>query len=345
MHARGGGMRQAWLAVTLAIGGLASAPTPGATPDGDAPMARLQIVDGGHGPEAWAENLLVGPIEVMLRAIGPAPSASPSLPARATVPARGRVLVSRLARADAALVLDVVPGHPAARPADVEYGWPLDTHALRIGQGWGGGFSHDDAENRHAVDFEVPEGTPVLAARDGVVMQAESRFASGGLHANDDTGRANFVRILHGDGTMALYAHLAHQGVHVRPGEHVRRGQRIPPPPPPAGPATRATRRPAPALRRPGQPRPAPPRSPSACSAPGDLRSATLAWGGVTHCHGSTGWTRIYAISRDEVGLPDLHGAGAAGQGWGKRCGKNAQHRRARARPAPRSSTAPALSA
>lgn len=192
-----------------------------------APLARLDVVDRGDGPEAWAENLLSGPIEVMLRARGPAPAARPALPARATVPARGRALVARVDRSDAELLLEVVPGHPGARPLDVEYAWPLATDTLRIGQGWGGGFSHRDDENRHAVDFAVPEGTPVLAARDGLVMQVEAGFAQGGLDSPDDVDRANFVRILHGDGTMAVYAHLAPGGALVRQGERVRRGQRI----------------------------------------------------------------------------------------------------------------------
>ena len=215
------------LGVAVIVAALVVASPALAADDGPAPLARLDIVDRGQGPEAWAENLLSGPIEVVLRSIGHAPPAQPALPARATVPARARVLVSRIQRADAQLVLEVVPGHPGARPRDVEYAWPLGTHVLRIGQGWGGVFSHRDDENRHAVDFAVPEGTPVLAARDGVVMQAEGRFAGGGLHSTDDTARANFIRILHDDGTMALYAHLAPGGTSVAAGDRVRRGQRI----------------------------------------------------------------------------------------------------------------------
>lgn len=196
-------------------------------PRAAAPLARLELVDLGDGPEAWAVNLLAGPVEVLLSARGASPPAQPALPARATVPAYGRVLVARMQRADAELRLDVVPGHPGARPLPVQYAWPLGSRALRIAQGWGGTFSHRDDENRHAVDFAVPEGTPVLAAREGVVMQAESGFASGGAASPDDIERANFVRILHGDGTMAVYAHLARHGVSVRPGQRVRRGQRI----------------------------------------------------------------------------------------------------------------------
>lgn len=202
--------------------------TASASPQTPGALARLVIEDRGAGHEAWAENLLAGPIEVVLRVDGgPAPAARPALPARATVPARGRVLVARVAAADARLRLEAVPGHPAAQVRDLEYAWPLATASLRIEQAWGGRFSHADDENRHAVDFATPVGTPVLAAREGVVMQLEGGFAEGGLDRPEDMARANFIRILHDDGTMAVYAHLAADGTEVRPGERVRRGQRI----------------------------------------------------------------------------------------------------------------------
>lgn len=191
-----------------------------------AQIARLRLESRDGVVLAWVDNLLAGPIEVMLQADGPPPTAQPALPARATIPARGRILVARLlapAGPETTLSLRAVPGHPATRPRDVEYGWPLHDRQLRITQGWGGRFSHQDIAERHAVDFAVPLGTPVLAARDGLVMQAEAGAGS----AADSPGRANLVRILHDDGTMAVYAHLDADGLFVRPGEHVRRGQRI----------------------------------------------------------------------------------------------------------------------
>ena len=191
-------------------------------------LARLRIDDRDDGHQAWADNLLAGPIEVLLRAEdGRAPPSQPALPARATVAARASTLVAHLGGGSARLRLDAVPGDPRARPRDVEYAWPLQTAALRVEQGWGGGFSHADAENRYAVDFATPVGTPVLAARDGVVMQLETAFEDGGLDSPDNGARANFVRILHDDGTMAVYAHLAPGGAGVGLGERVRRGQRI----------------------------------------------------------------------------------------------------------------------
>jgi len=67
----------------------------------------------------------------------------------------------------------------------------------------------------------------VLAARAGVVMQVESDFDKAGLNREKYGGRANFVRILHDDGTMALYAHLKPEGVMVRVGQRVQAGQQI----------------------------------------------------------------------------------------------------------------------
>jgi len=125
------------------------------------------------------------------------------------------------------LAMEVVPGDPRARPDDIDYALPIPRERLRVEQGFNGRFSHTDAQNRYAVDFRAPQGTPVYAARAGVVMQVESDFDKAGLDLEKYGGRANYVRILHDDGTMALYAHLRTEGVLVRVGQHVRTGQRI----------------------------------------------------------------------------------------------------------------------
>jgi Membrane proteins related to metalloendopeptidases len=67
----------------------------------------------------------------------------------------------------------------------------------------------------------------VLAAREGTVLQAEDGVRDAGDPAAANAARANHVRILHDDGSMALYAHLQPDGVLVRVGERVRQGQRI----------------------------------------------------------------------------------------------------------------------
>ena len=104
---------------------------------------------------------------------------------------------------------------------------PLQQRSVRVDQGLGGGFCHNDPQNRYAVDFAADIGTPVLAAREGIVMQVENDFAKAGLNRERYGGRANFIRILHDDGTMALYAHLREEGALVRVGQRVRAGQQI----------------------------------------------------------------------------------------------------------------------
>lgn len=191
-------------------------------------VARLRLETNQGRYYAFADNNLSGPIEVQLQVRGGGVDSDPPLPARATVPARGTTLVAVLdGSRGGELLMDSLPGDPNARPRDVEYLLPLQQRSYRIDQGFGGGFSHNDPQNRYAVDFAADVGTPVLAARGGVVMQVESDFEKAGLNREKYGGRANFVRILHDDGTMALYAHLKSEGALVRTGQRVRAGQQI----------------------------------------------------------------------------------------------------------------------
>ncbi|WP_411832827.1 peptidoglycan DD-metalloendopeptidase family protein [Pseudoxanthomonas mexicana] len=197
-------------------------------------LVRLRLEKQGLRYQAWADNLMHGPVEVQLGFLRNRNAvASPRLPARAPVPARSSVLVANitlpdpLRGGDFELRMDALPGDPGAHPQDYDYRLPFEYGRVRVDQGPGGAFSHNDAQNLHAIDFAVPEGTPILAVREGVVMQVESDFDQAGLNREKFGGRANFIRILHGDGTMALYAHLQPEGVQVRTGQYVRKGQRI----------------------------------------------------------------------------------------------------------------------
>lgn len=84
--------------------------------------------------------------------------------------------------------------------------------------------THLDAESRNALDFNLPEGTPVLAARDGVVIEAEASHRAGGVDRSL-LGRANHVWIVHDDDSIAMYSHLAYGSLRVAIGDRVRSGQ------------------------------------------------------------------------------------------------------------------------
>ena len=93
----------------------------------------------------------------------------------------------------------------------------------RLSQGFHGRFSHF-GENEYAVDFEMVIGTEIFAARGGTVAEVKEDSTIGGRSASygDD---ANYILILHDDGTFGNYAHLVTDGVIVEPGDVVVAGQ------------------------------------------------------------------------------------------------------------------------
>jgi len=113
----------------------------------------------------------------------------------------------------------------AAPPVSPLYRLPFpEGRGFRLGQSPGGPVTtHTTPDSRFAVDIPMPEGTPVLAARAGVVIETEAGQVAGGQRP-ELRDRANLVRILHGDGSMAVYAHLAPRGVYVIPGQEVSAG-------------------------------------------------------------------------------------------------------------------------
>ena len=127
------------------------------------------------------------------------------------------------------LQTEMVLGDPAARHApNRPYRPPFAAgESFLIGQAFGGDFSHTDPASYYAVDIGMPVGTPIHAAREGVVMDQARWFYGAGSNRDYHGQRANFIRILHDDGTMAVYAHLDYDGIRVYTGQRVRRGQLI----------------------------------------------------------------------------------------------------------------------
>lgn len=104
---------------------------------------------------------------------------------------------------------------------------PFAMHTqFQITQAFGGKFSHTGEQNRYAVDIAMPVDTPIHAARSGVVIEVNNDFFKNGL-TQAYKSRANSVRILHEDGSMAIYAHLALEKAEVYPGLKVSAGQLI----------------------------------------------------------------------------------------------------------------------
>lgn len=152
---------------------------------------------------------------------------------RQVVPARGEAQLLTLAAADPTRPLELeyrfqyIPGDPEARhEASEPYRFPFAPAArFAVSQAPPDRFTHVDRASRHAIDFAMPIGSGVYAARAGIVIDVAADFYGSGLDPQTDGPRANIVRILHDDGTLALYAHLNWNSIRVVPGQRVARGE------------------------------------------------------------------------------------------------------------------------
>lgn len=109
---------------------------------------------------------------------------------------------------------------------DYVYGLPYAADdSFAVIQSYGSRLSHTGSEF-FTVDFSMPIGTPVHAAREGFVIAVEN-LQERGCWATGCGRYANHVAIRHADGTVGLYFHLNKNGVAVSVGDHVMRGQKI----------------------------------------------------------------------------------------------------------------------
>jgi murein DD-endopeptidase MepM/ murein hydrolase activator NlpD len=77
-----------------------------------------------------------------------------------------------------------------------------------------------------ALDFKVKQGTIICAAREGKVIAARSDSDKGGLNP-ENLSDGNYISIQHSDGSIAHYWHLQKNGVKVKVGDDVSKGQQI----------------------------------------------------------------------------------------------------------------------
>lgn len=119
-------------------------------------------------------------------------------------------------------------GGQGGRPDSYIYLLPFKEGSnFQVTQGYLGTFSHKECgENQFSIDWRMPQGTPVHAARDGMVVAFRADSNSGGPSERFGD-KANYVTIRHSDGTYADYMHLQLNGVRVKLGEKVKTGQVI----------------------------------------------------------------------------------------------------------------------
>ena len=76
------------------------------------------------------------------------------------------------------------------------------------------------------LDFKMKKGSKICAAREGVVIDMRADSDEGGVK-DENLSDGNFIIIQHADTSQSKYWHLEKNGVYVRVGDYVQKGQVI----------------------------------------------------------------------------------------------------------------------
>ena len=110
---------------------------------------------------------------------------------------------------------------------NADYAMPFGPGRYLVMQGPRGSYSHfAGSGSENAVDWDVPEGTIVCAAREGRVVGVRDDSTWSGTDPKLKS-LGNYVILKHADGTFADYHHLQTGGAMVKIGDEVKTGQPI----------------------------------------------------------------------------------------------------------------------
>lgn len=119
-----------------------------------------------------------------------------------------------------------VLGNISINSYDLNYAYDLPFgkgQSFLVSQGYNGKTSH---QGINAIDFNLPEGTPVFAIRSGLVIKSDDTQTQHGNSA-EFAKFNNYILVLHQDGTFANYLHLKSLSAVVKPGDNIVAGQKI----------------------------------------------------------------------------------------------------------------------
>jgi murein DD-endopeptidase MepM/ murein hydrolase activator NlpD len=200
------------------------------------PLQRFSVQNRGSksAPILYAVNGYFGPIEAEfhLKELKNM-SVKRHTPRRALVPAAGELRVISMHQKNNrrgysyAWESRSVLGDPQAEHTPTQpYLLPVPADKeFYISQAFLGEATHaSHVQSEYAVDFPMPIGTAIHAVRSGIVMDVSGDFFEGGA-SEKMLDQANYVRVLHDDGTMAVYAHLELETVRYPIGKRIERGQ------------------------------------------------------------------------------------------------------------------------
>ncbi len=192
-------------------------------------LVKLETKKHDAGETLLIRNDLYAPVEIEL-SLSKVVNATgaPEQPIRWVLPPRSKIRLATLAPLDAAKPMSYKPrlryamGDPRLQPQLYRYPLPWRGGPFKLTQGANGKYSHFTPRGRYALDIAMPQGTPIVAARGGIVVKTENQQSGRG---NNPSG--NFVRILHDDGTMGVYLHLLRGSVSVQEGQRVETGSHL----------------------------------------------------------------------------------------------------------------------
>lgn len=198
---------------------------------------RVKVINRGtqQSPIFYAINPYHGPVEIYLEYTRSQNIVTtPKWPASYVVPANSELYLATVKPENKYMgwsfeynVSSSLGDPSAVHDPNQVYQLPFEaSEDYYISQGFNGAFSHTGEQNQHALDIVMPEGSAVLAARAGVVMDIAEDFYDGGVQSKNLL-RGNYIRILHDDGSMAVYAHLKLESVVVAKGQRVSAQQKI----------------------------------------------------------------------------------------------------------------------
>ncbi len=197
----------------------------------DLPIRVFEKKGPDHSIELRADNEAIYPISIVLRTKLKNMTSDPKCPCTIVVPPESRSYPLTTIRGQGlswSFSYEYAPhmGDILIDSFDVDYPYALPFEAsgrFVLSQGYQGRISH---HGQNALDFDMPVGTQVRAARGGRVIEiVEQHDRSCAQPACNDYN--NLVVIMHADGTMAEYVHLKKHGALVTLGQEVAQGEVI----------------------------------------------------------------------------------------------------------------------
>jgi len=188
-----------------------------------------------ENPSYYFDNSYFAPVAVTFKLTESTNiKSTPSLPLQITVPPHTKIKLAELEPTSDDVrwryryhynfqIGELNPTHDE----DCRYIPPVQPgKAYYISQAFNGNFSHSSRASMYAVDIGMPIGTDVLAARGGLIIEQKKGNVQGGI-GKSYYDKANLVRILHADGTIATYGHLQFASLNFSVGKVVHAGEVI----------------------------------------------------------------------------------------------------------------------